>query len=192
MKPTHILLLVLALVLSACSGQATPEPALSSIESYVSPNLDTSYEGALSARNLLSLGTLELDGTPQEITPEQAASLLPLWQALLGTQKSGAAAQAEVSALLEQIESSLTPEQLAAINALQLTQADMQTWAAASGVTMGSGTGGGQPGQGQGLSAEERATRQAAEGKTGSTGNGGGSSTALLTAVIDYLESKTP
>lgn len=189
MKTPHILLLVLALALSACSGQATPAPALSSAESYVSPNLDTSYEGALSARNLLTLGTLELDSTPDAVTVEQAETLLPLWQALLGTQKSGAAAQAEVNALLEQIEGSLTSEQLAAINALQLTQADMQAWAAANGVTLGSG--GGQPGQGQGLTPEERATRQAAEGRTPGSTNGG-ASTALLSAVISYLESKLP
>ena len=186
-----ILFLILALALSACSGQATPAPALTSSDSYVSPNLDTTFEGALPVRNQLTLGTLELDGTPNAITAEQAQTLLPLWQALLGTQKSGAAAQAEVSALLEQIEGSMTSEQLAAISALQLTQADLQAWAAANGVTIG--TGGGQPGQGQGLTPEERATRQAAEGKTpGTTTNGGGASTALLTAVITYLESLVP
>ena len=83
MKPTHILFLILALVLSACSGQATPAPALTSSDSYVSPNLDTTFEGALPVRNQLTLGTLELDGTPNAITAEQAQTLLPLWQALL-------------------------------------------------------------------------------------------------------------
>jgi hypothetical protein len=189
MKTTHILLLLFALALSACSGQATPAPALNSAESYVSPNLDTTYEGALSVRNQLALGTLELDGTPNALTAEQAQTLLPLWQALLSTQQSGAAAQAEVNALLEQIESNLTTEQLAAIKAMQLIQTDMQTWATANGVTLGSG--GGQPGQGQSLTPEQRATRQAEEGRTpGSTG--GGASTVLLSAVISYIESITP
>jgi hypothetical protein len=189
MKSTYIILIVLALVLGACSGNATPAPALSGAESYVSSNIDTSYDGALAARNQLTLGTLELDGTPNTITTEQAESLLPLWQALLGTQKSGAAAQAEVNALLEQIESGMTAEQLAAIRDMQLSQTDLQAWAAANGVTLGSG--GGQPGQGQGLSPEERAARQAQEGRTPGS-NSGGSSTALLSAVITYLESKTP
>jgi hypothetical protein len=189
MKSTYVFLLLLALALSACSSNATPAPALSSTDSYISPNLDTTYEGALAARNQLALGTLELDGTSNNITPDQAASLLPLWQALLSTQKSGASAQAEVSALLVQIESSMTADQLAAIKAMQLTQTDLQEWSAANGITLGSG--GGQPGQGQGLSAEEKATRQAQEGRT--TGNaGGGASTAMLSAVIKYLESLTP
>lgn len=189
MKSARIILLLLALALSACSGNATPAPALSGAESYVSPGLDTTYEGALSARNQLTLGTLELDGTPNAVTAEQAEILLPLWQALLGTQKSGAAAQAEVNALLGQIESGMTTKQLAAINAMQLTQTDLQAWAATNGITLGNG--GGQPGQGQGLSAEERAARQAQEGRTPGD-NSGGASTAMLSAVITYLESKTP
>jgi len=190
MKSTLIVLLLLVLSLSACSGEATQAPALNNSDSFVSPNLDTSYEGALAVRNQLSLGTLELDGTPNAITPEQAEILLPLWQALLSTQKSGTAAQAEVSALLEQIEGSLQGEQLVAIRDMQLTQSDMQTWAAANGVTLGSG--GGLPGQGQGLSPEERATRQAQEGRTPNSSAGGGAASALLTAVIDYLNGLVP
>jgi hypothetical protein len=191
MKSTLIVLQLLVLSLSACSGEATHAPALNNSDSYISPNLDTSYEGALAVRNQLGLGTLELDGTSNSITPEQAEILLPLWQALLSTQKSGTAAQAEVSTLLEQIESSLQNEQLAAIRGMQLTQSDMQAWAAANGVTLGSG--GGVPGQGQGLSPEERATRQAQEGRTpNSIAGGGGAATALLTAVIDYLDGLVP
>ena len=191
MKPTLIVLLLLAFSLSACSGAATPAPALNNSDSYLSPNLDTSYEGALAVRNQLSLGTMELDGTPNAITPEQAATLLPLWQALLSTQSSGAAAQAEVSALLEQIEGSLQSEQLAVIRDMQLTQSDMQAWAAASGVTLG--TGGGVPGQGQGMSPEARATRQAQEGRTpNSSAGGAGAATALLNAVIEYLDGLVP
>ncbi|MCU0486670.1 MAG: hypothetical protein MUC85_11250 [Anaerolineales bacterium] len=184
------LLLILALTLSACSGQATPEPVIGSADTYISPNLDLDYTGALPVRNQLTLGILELDGTAQAITSEQAAILLPLWQALLGTQNSGSAAQAEVSALLAQIESSLTPAQLDAISALQLTQTDLQDWAASSGIALGSGSG--QPGQGQGLSPEARATRQAEEGRTPGTNTGGGASTALLNAVIAYLEALVP
>ena len=190
MNKITILLFLFALTLSACSGQATPAPANSTTDSYLSPNLDTAYEGALPVRNQLTLGILELDGTPNAVTPKQAQTLLPLWQALLGTQKSGTAAQAEISALLEQIEGTLTSEQLAAIGDLQLTQTDLQEWASANGVTLGSG--GGQPGQGQGLTPEERATRQAAEGRTPGSNSGGGASTALLNAVITYLESLVP
>ncbi len=188
MKNSTILLIILALalVLSACSS-ATPS-AVSMGDSYVSDTLDTSYEGALSVRNQLSLGTLELAGTANAITPEQAATLLPLWQLLLSSQGSGTAAEAEITAVLQSIEDGMTAEQLAAIKDMQLTQTDMQAWASANGVTLGSGTG---QGQGQGMSPEARATRQAEAGRTpGSTG--GGTSTALLSAVIAQLEQLAP
>lgn len=187
MKHTLVVILFLAFGLSACGAQATPAPVQTGPDGYVSPNLDVSYEGALAVRNQLSMGVLELVGTPNAVTAEQAGTLLPLFQALLSTQKSSTAAEAEVNALLEQIEASLTSEQLVAIRGMQLTQTNMQEWAAASGITLGSG--GGQPGQGQGLSPEERATRQAQEGRTpSSSGSTGGAATALLTAVIDYLD----
>lgn len=187
MKFTTVFLLVIAFVLSACSGRSTPAPSIASADSYSSSTLVTTYESALPVRNQLALGSLELDGTPNAIKAEQASKLLVLWQALLSTQKSGSAAQAEVNALLEQIESMMTSDQLLAIRDMQLTQSDLQAWATANGITLGGGTG--QPGQGMGLSPEARATRQAEEGRTPGT-TGGGTSTAILSAVITYLESK--
>ena len=90
--------------------------------------------------------------------------------------------------MLGQIESAMTGEQLAAIGELKLVQTDIQEWATANGVTLGAG--GGQPGSGQGLSPEAKATRQASEGRT--AGSSGGASTAIVEAVITYLESMTP
>jgi hypothetical protein len=184
-KRFTLIALGLIVALSACSSAPTPA-ATTNQDTYTSANLDTSYESALSVRNQLALGTLQLDGTPNAITPEQATTLLTLWQALRGTTQSGASAQAEVNALLGQIEGALTADQLAAIKDLKLTQTAFQQWAAANGITVG--TGGGQPGSGQSLSPEARATRQAEQGRTASTGSGGGASTAVVTAVIAYLE----
>lgn len=190
MKTKSILLIILALALAACSS-AAPAAAPAG-ESYVSATLDTSYDGALSARNQLALGTLNLAESDTAITPEQAETLLPLWQVLLNSQKSGTGADAETNAIMRSIEESLTAEQIAAIKAMQLTQTDLQDWATANGITLGSGTGTGQgQGQGQGMSPEARATRQAEEGRTpGSTS--GGASTALVSAVIEYLDQLTP
>ena len=184
-KRFTLIALVLIVALSACSAPAPAAPTTNQ-DTYTSTALDTSYEGALSVRNQLALGTLQLAGTPNAITSEQARTLLTLWQALRGTTQSGASAPAEVNALLGQIEGALTADQLAAIKDLKLTQTAFQQWATANGVTIG--TGGGQPGSGQSLSPEARATRQAAEGRTGSSGSGGGASTAVVTAVIAYLE----
>jgi len=181
------LFFVLALLLSAC-GAAAAAPAAApaaAADSYTSASLDTTYENALPARMQFSLGTLKLADTAAPITAEQAKTLIPLWQALQSMTSSGNSASAEVNTLLGQIESTFTAEQLTAIKDLKLTFTDMTTWASANGVTLGSGSG--QPGQGQGMSAEARATRQAENGKTGG-GPSNGASSALTSAVIQYLQ----
>jgi hypothetical protein len=188
-----------ALLLAGCAtrseGAAQAGPAVQPPSA-----LDTSYENALPVRNQLALGTLRLEETDEPITDEQAAALLPLWQALRGTLGSGASAQAEIDALLQQIEGTLSASQLAAITGMELTQSDLQAWAQSQGLSSGSGAGtgaggglpggglpgGGLPGSGQSLSPEERATRQAErEG-----GGAGGTSRALIEAVIELVESK--
>jgi len=182
---TLVVMMLTVMMLAACGGSATSATAPEQ-DSYKSAHLDASYEGALSVRNQLILGALELDGAPNAVAPEQARTLLPLWQALKGATRSSASAQAEVNALLGQIEGAMKAEQLAAIRAMRLTQTSMQTWAAARGITMGSG--GGQTGSGQGLSPEARAARQAAAGRAGDTSGNNGASEALLDAIIVYLQ----
>jgi hypothetical protein len=176
---------LLTLVLAACSGTAAPAPTSGDV--YVSQNLPVDYDGAIPVRNQLALGTLELNQGDLAVSAEQAKTLIPLWQGLRSTQQSGGSAQAEINALLSQIEAAMTPEQLQGIAAMKLTQPDMQAWATANGITMGSGT----PGQGAGMSPEARATKQAAEGVT-SSGAGSGSklSAALIDAVIASLEAQ--
>jgi hypothetical protein len=178
------ILIVLAVALPAC-GTAAPAAPVSSPDAYTSPNLDTTYTNALPARMQLSLGTLKLSETSTPVTAEQAAKLLPLWQALQSMTSSGNSASAEVNALLGQIEAIFSAEQLAAIKGMKLTFTDMTSWASANGVTLGSGSG--QPGQGMGLSPEAKATRQAENGKTGG-GPANGASAALTGAAIKYLE----
>ncbi len=190
MKKIFLLLSIsLALFIASCSGTAAPVSTTGS-DIYVSQNLPVDYEGALAVRNQLALGTLELIQTDSAISAEQAKTLLPLWQALRSTQQAGGTAQAEVSALLTQIEAAMKPEQLQSIAGMKLTFTDMQDWATANGITMGSG--GGQPGQGSGMSAEARATKQAAEGVTSSGESGSKLPTALMDAVIASLQAQVP
>jgi hypothetical protein len=131
-----------------------------------------------------------LDGTAEAITSDQAQALLPLWQALRGTMRSGASATAEVDAVLAQIEQTLTPQQLEAVDAMRLTQDDLRAWAEVEGIAVGTGeeagAGMGGAGAGRNLSPEERAARQA-ENESAGAGRGSGLSTALLDAVIVYL-----
>jgi hypothetical protein len=182
-----ILTLLLALFLAACGTTAAPASTdATNAEVYVSPNLDVSYENALSTRLQLTLGSLKLAETSTPLTVEQAKVMLPLWEGLLNMTRTGNNAQAEVNALLGQIEAAFTPEQLAAIRDMKLTSADIQAWAAANGVSTGTGGGGGQGG-GSGMSPEARATKQAAEGVTNPNG-GNGASSALLDALVTYLQ----
>ncbi len=186
-----ILTIIFALLLASCSGTAAPASTTSSnSDAYVSPNLNVSYENALNARLQLTLGSLKLAETNTPITSEQAQIMLPLWQALQNMTRTGNSAQAEVNALLTQIEAAFTPEQLTAIRDMKLVSADIQIWASANGVTLGSGSGQPGSGQGSGMSPEARATKQAAEGVTSGSG-GSGASSALLNALISYLEGLT-
>ncbi len=94
------------------------------------PNaLSTSYEDAATIMIQLAAGTLELDGTAQAVTSDQAIALLPLWQDYLSlgqaiaTPVTGtAAAESQADAVVGEIELMMTPTQLKAIADVQITQ----------------------------------------------------------------------
>jgi hypothetical protein len=213
MKRTMIvgILLVLMVTLAACS---VPGPALSKVEglSQGSGEADTSAEPfALPQPIQLAVGTLMLEETPQAVTAEQAQELLPLWQMLRTLQQSGTAAQAEIEAVLNQIQAAMTPEQLAAIEEMDLTPGNMRDMFQELGLGMGRGegssggqgggfgpppgvvpgSGGGRPGVpgvpgsggGTDMSPEERATAIA---ERMSSGFG----TALMDRLIELLEAR--
>lgn len=215
MKRIHyiILVLIIASMLTACgSGDNKTEseianestqnelgaPAISRstnpTEVAQSTTINYEYEGALSTKLLLAFSTLKLAESAYPITVEQAPQMLMLWQALDNLSQSGTSAEAEVNALLFQIEQLFTSEQISSINAMALTQVDLQTWAQTNGITIGSGTGTGTgtgqgSGQGSGLSPEEKATKQAENSLTGTAASGeGGLSSAVTEALLTYLE----
>jgi hypothetical protein len=216
-----IALLALALSLTACGGtpagtvdsasaadaqpaadtvESAPEAEVADEEPAAEPAAETvalnlEFEGALSQKLMLSLGTMELANTENAITAEQAELMLFYWQALTNLTNSGNSATEEVAALLTQIEETFTPAQITAINQMQLTSEYMTAWATENSITMGTGAGaGGGQGQGQGggggMDADARATRQAEEGTTGTAGSKeNGISAAINNALIAYLES---
>lgn len=157
----------------------------------VRPTMAANYENVLSMRLLLSLGTLKLIETSLPLTSNQASQLLPLWQGLINLTQLGTGAQEEVNTLLLQIENVLTPEQITAINAMQLTQVELQAWAQANGIIAGSGGGQGQ-GQGGGISPEARATKQASQGQGVPAGGDNGLSATIEIALLVYLQSLLP
>jgi hypothetical protein len=165
----------------------------------------------------LVVGTFKLEGSKNEITAQQAAKLLPLWHVYKDLSISSSAAPQEVAALAEQIQSTMTPEQVKAITDMNLTRRDISQTMQKLGITnsrgpnasgtpraggggggggggfpSGGGGGGGMPGGGQNLSPQQIATLQARRAQ-----NGGGSSgqfdripPALYDALIKLLQSK--
>lgn len=157
MKPWSVALVVMVLgtgLATACAGGTATPTTASGAGGYTSSVLVTSYPDALDASIQLALGTMKLEGTQNSVTPEQAAALLPLWKALQG----GVTAQAEVNAVLTQIERTMTPEQLEAMAAMHLTMEDLAAWAEQNGVSLPPG---GLMGRGQGSSEEERSAIRA-------------------------------
>jgi hypothetical protein len=113
---TILALLTFISVLAACSKTSS-----------------TASSTALSEVENLMVGIIKLDGTAQVITSDQVAILLPLWQAYQALMNSTTSSQTEKDALIKQISSSLTSDQLKAIDALNLTESDVQTLFANTG-----------------------------------------------------------
>jgi len=73
----------------------------------------------------LALGTLSLEETYMAVTPEQAADLLPLWKATKSLSIADNMAPQELEGLDKQIRGAMTPEQLKAIQSVDLTGPNM-------------------------------------------------------------------
>lgn len=113
--------------------------------------LTADYQDALPVSTQLAVGMLQLEGTDQAVTEAQAAELLPLWQLLNTLQSSGTAADVEMNAVVNQIQSVMAPDQLGAIASLTLTADDMTDLISTGGFGFGRGSGNGnQNGDGGG------------------------------------------
>jgi hypothetical protein len=117
-RPIITILTILVLTLTAC-GSASNTPQADSNK------LTDSYENALPVSTQLLIGTFKLEGTDFAVTSEQAKELIPLWQVLQSLSTSDSAAQEEMDSLVDQIQETMTPEQIQAIGEMQLTQVDM-------------------------------------------------------------------
>ena len=83
----------------------------------------------------LLVGTLKLEGTDQAVTSDQAKQLLPLWQMLQSLSTSSTAATEEINAVVDQIKSLMTSDQMDKITAMNLTQQDVMTLMSQNGPT---------------------------------------------------------
>jgi hypothetical protein len=135
---------LLAVAIIRCGGGG-PDAAENPTAARVT--LNEHYAGALPISSQLTIGTLLLEGTEDAITEEQAGELLTNYQMLQALQASGTAAQAELDAVLDQIQEAMTDEQLAEIKDMQLTADSrlelVQERGLGRGLAGGSGAGGG-------------------------------------------------
>lgn len=112
------LLLISILFLSACGSANRGAPS----NNQSNPNQQT-----LPLSEKLAIGTLKLEGTPNAVTAKQASDLLPLWQVYSSLIISDTAAQQEKDALAQQIQETMSPPQIQAIDSLNLTQREIFT-----------------------------------------------------------------
>jgi hypothetical protein len=112
-KISRTILAIFVFFLTACGSSSGLQPG------------STASEDTLSTETQLILGTLKLGGTEQAVTTDQAKELLVMWQVYQELNSSGTAAQAEIDGLLEQIQETMTAEQVTAISAMNLTQKDV-------------------------------------------------------------------
>ncbi len=87
--------------------------------------LTEDFAGALTVQAQLALGTVRLEETSQAVDEAQAAELLPLWQALQTLSQSDTTADIELQAVVNSIQDTMMPEQLAAITEMKLTEETM-------------------------------------------------------------------
>ena len=110
-------LLTLAVLVNACDSIGISASNTSG---------NTSTDGMTPALRL-ALGTLQLEGTVQAVDADMAAELLPLWQLLNELENNSSTAPEEVTAVIEKIETVMTPDQIKAINDMQISQQDIST-----------------------------------------------------------------
>jgi hypothetical protein len=119
-KISLLALLIISLIITACSKAASASQT--AVNGTPQPGFGA---GELSQASKLALGTLKLEGTEQVITTEQAAELITLWQAYQALSTSETASSVELDAVVKQIQSAMTAEQIQAIEAMNITRESM-------------------------------------------------------------------
>ena len=163
----------------------------------------------------LLFGTFALEETELAVDAAQASELLPLWKAVKSLSNSDTASSVELDALYNQIQDTMTTEQLNQIAAMEFTGESMQVLTEELGLDMAmgargnaddssaSGTGkqqggpgggpGGVPGSGpggEGATDEQRAMMEAMsdeERATAMAERGGGGMNPMNTMLLDPL-----
>ena len=197
--------IILVVVLSACGSAQTADATATA-------------SASISMEEQLLVGTIKLESTSLAVTSAQADELLPLWETLQSLASSSTAATQEVDAVVSQIESSMSAEQISSITAMKLSQQDLLAATADAGATTTtsssvntSGTNAAQPQGGAGATGAgappadmgggmpaSGAVSSTGQGQTGTTqtvssqttGSTNQVSPALLNALVELLKKK--
>lgn len=205
-KQIIILLLIIALSITACQSGSSDDA--------VSSQPNQAPETAQ-----LMIGIIMLDQTEMSIMPEQAGEMLSYWQLIQSMISSGTSTQSEIDAVIKQIQSILTEDQLAYINGMdeidttniralfeelgidfgpgrggddESIEGQMPAGAGQDGGIPGQGRGGGQGGgiPGQGPSAGGEISPEIQQTMEARQAANGGINNMLLNTIIRYLEAK--
>ncbi len=199
MNKKILLTILISLTLTACSykfGTSSSTP------------IGAPSAGELPAQTKLILGVINLK-SENAITAQQAKVLLPMFYVLRDLNESDTAAQEEINGLVSQIQETLTPVQVQAIEAMSLTRQDM--FAIIRGGNGGTGTtettattgrnemggppemGGGIPGggiPGGGMSGAGSSTTSENNAESARPAMDNSTPSALFDAIIKLLEKK--
>ena len=168
----------------ACAPAAETAPVAPT--SIAGEYLTIEYSDAANIRSQLAYGTLKL----ADVTPEQARTLIPLWQAVISLSGDATTASEELTAVQDQITAAMTAEQLQAIAGMQITNAGLNEFYAQYGIVLPTPVPGVTkvPGSGSGKTEEEKAAAQATAAASGqTTGTGQSAKTLLFEKVIELL-----
>jgi hypothetical protein len=179
--------LIAVSLIYACAPKVEVETVPTSLASTV---LSIEYSDAANLRSQLAYGTIKLADTPNAITPEQAKTLIPLWQAVISLSGDTTTATEELIAVQDQITAAMTNDQLQAIAGTQITNAGLNEFYAQYGITLPTPVPGVTkvPGSGSGKTEEEKTAAQATAAASGqTTGTGQAAKTLLFEKTIEYL-----
>ncbi len=148
--PLFTAFLALALLLTACgSAGGSNGSGNGGTASGNGSSFRSGVSRALTPDAKLALGTIKLEGTGEAVDAKTAAKLVPLWQLMVQLHSSTSSAPQEVTAVMDEIQATMTAQQVNTINGMSITQADLFTLfqqqaqaGSSGGANGGSGSGG--------------------------------------------------
>jgi PBP1b-binding outer membrane lipoprotein LpoB len=116
-KLLSLFLILLLMILTACSGKNTEVSVESTDTSetttaQVDGTQTSDGRAGMNDVSQLIFGTMMLDGTENAVTPDQAKTMLPLWQLYQTMVTEDTTASEELDAIINQIRSAFTEAQL--------------------------------------------------------------------------------